>query len=903
MNGPTKKYKPLSLVKKNPKTAAIISKLVIPKERPGFGQLGKNMEYGVDQTQLSEMSQNISQRIIDSDNIFKLFPDIEMASQILISSILSPKDMVGTSLLFTSDKTDIPADLSMAILEIIEDNLYTNYNLKENQAQMLKEMLFISGAYVEAVIPESSVDQLINSPSNLSTEDISNVKEWMEKPGSLGFLGDISSSKKSRFGLESLDPLLSNTYNGKIHSMESKDSKWSEIEELALLVDVTDDFRVLKIPNVLNKARSSYVNNIIDNFKSGVSLESIGEKQKNKEITNKDFTALLYKGAKVKPQNFAAVPTSEQTVRRSVARPLVIRFPTESVIPIFTPGDPSSHVGYFVLIDGEGNPVTKSILLNYENNNGMSTMLGDQSASMSSLLLKRAKDNLQEQSNSNLSFSKQAEIYADIVEADLLERLKKGIYGEGITISKNNDVYRIMLARALANQYTRLLYIPRELMTYFAFDYYDNGIGKSLIDDLRVMLSLRAIILFAKVMALTKNAIATTNVNMTLSPDDPDPQKTIEMSVHEIVRMRQQYFPLGINSPVDLVDWVQRAGIQFSFEGHPGLPQVKFDFENKSMQFAVPDSELDEMLRKQTYMAFGLSPETVDNGFNSEFATTVVSNNILLSKRILVKQEKYEPMLTTHSKKIIHNDPTIRDAILAKIDENLETIKKYITDEEVKLIDEDKPRFIAQYYEDFINKFNIRLPKPDITTVETQQTAFEQYSTGLTAALEAWISTEFMNTQVVGGLGDDIDLIKATFKAYFLRKWMADNNYMTELSDIIATDKDGKAILDLYTLSKEHLDGIILSATEYIKSMQKIADASTKDLQGIGGGEVASSGEFDSAGSTDDFGAGDETTDDSDTNFETPTEPEATSETPTEPVEDSEKPKESDAGSEEPKEE
>ncbi len=838
MDSTARKYKPLSLVKKNPKTAAVISKLVTPRERPSFAQLGKNMEYGVDHTQLSEMSQNISQRIIDSENIFKLFPDIEMASQILISSILSPKDMVGTNLIMSSDKTDVPADLMLSLLEIIEDNLNTNYSVKENMSKILKEMLFLSGAYVEAVIPENVIDQLINNPVNMSTEDINNVKSWIERPGSLGFLGNISEGKKSRFGLESLDPILSNTYNGSLH-ISGANGVFEEIEELTELVNITDDFRLLKTPQIINKARETYVKNIINGFRPSKAMEAYDDKK----ISNRDFTSLLYKSAKVKPQNFVTVPTGEQAVRVSVARPLIIKFPTESVIPIFTPGDPSNHVGYFVLIDGEGNPITKNILLTYQNNNGVSTMLGDQSASMSSLLLKRAKDNLQEQSNSSLSFDKQAEVYADIIEADLLERLKKGIYGDGITISKNNDVYRIMLARALSNQYTRLLYVPKELMTYFSFDVYDNGVGKSLIDDLRVMLSLRAIILFAKVMAMTKNAIATTNVNMTLSPDDPDPQKTIEMSVHEIVRMRQQYFPLGINSPVDLVDWVQRAGLQFSFEGHPGLPQVKFDFENKNMQFALPDAELDEMLRKQTYMAFGLSPETVDNGFNSEFATTVVSNNILLSKRILVKQEKFEPQITLHCKKIIHNDPFIKEVLIKKIRENIEAIKKYINEEDKARLSENQDAFVERYYEDFINNFTVKLPKPDITSVETQQAAFEQYSTGLSAALEAWISSEFMNAEVVGKLGDDVDLIKSTFKAYFLRKWMADNNYMPELKDIVSKDKDGNAVINLYTLSKDHLDGIILSSTEYIKSMQDMAKAASSDLDGIDGGSSESSSE------------------------------------------------------------
>jgi hypothetical protein len=168
-----------------------------------------------------------------------------------------------------------------------------------------------------------------------------------------------------------------------------------------------------------------------------------------------------------------------------------------------------------------------------------------------------------------------------------------------------------------------------EFVSYFAFDYYENGIGKSLLDNLKIITSIRAILMFARVMAHLKSSINITTVNLTLDEHDPDPQRTVEIAIHEVLRMRQQYFPLGINSPTDLVDWVQRAGVEFSFEGHPGLPNTKFDFDIKNMQHTIPPSDFEEELRKQTYMALGLSPETVDNGFNSEFATTVVANNIL----------------------------------------------------------------------------------------------------------------------------------------------------------------------------------------------------------------------------------------------------------------------------------
>ncbi len=842
-------------MKENPKTAAVISKLTAPRERPTYTSLGKQVEYTINQTQLSELSQSISQRINDNSSIFQLFPDLDLAAQILISSILSPKDMTGCNLIYKIEKDEIPQTLNAKIVNIIKTEVDVNYKLRDKLPIILRDMLFISGAYCEAVIPESVVDQLINTTEKLSMEDYKEITNWAKSPGTLGFLGAINTQgRNNRLGLEALDVSPNSSYNGKLHVRDEKTNAWGVWKEAVEHLDISDDYRLLRLPHLTRKAREGTIRDIISSLSSSSQAISMEANKDNKKLTNREFSSLIYKGAKTDTKPFVVVPTLEKTVRHSVSRPLVLKFPTESVIPIHTPGDHLNHIGYFVLLDAEGHPITKAIL--DPSKQESMTLLGDQSATMSSMLINRARQNLEDTTSNDVMIDKAAEIYANIVEADLLERLKNGIYGNNVTISRNNEIYRVMLSRALANQYTRILYVPREIMSYMAFNHYENGTGKSLLDDLRVLLSLRAIIMFAKVMALTKNAIAVTNVNMTLDENDPDPVKTIEIAIHEITRMRQQYFPLGINSPVDLVDWIQRAGLQFTFEGHPAIPTTKLDFENKNMQFQVPDTELDEMLRKVTYMSLGLSPETVDNGFNSEFATTVVSNNILLSKRIMVYQDNFTPQLSEQTKKYIHNDPFIHNKIKAEIKNSKDLIKKSLDEKAQERMAEDEEAFLDQYYLDIVSNVTAQLPKPDITTIETQTTAFDQYSESLDKTLEAWISTSFITEGVAGQLTGFVDTLKATFKAYYLRKWMVDNGFMSELGDITTSDKDGNPIIDLYNTMKDHLDGIIRSSVEYVKNMQDMAGAADKDLKGIEPGESTGSYSDTSSGS-DDFGGGD----------------------------------------------
>ena len=471
--------------------------------------------------------------------------------------------------------------------------------------------------------------------------------------------------------------------------------------------------------------------------------------------------------------------------------------------------------------------------------------------------------------NKNLTLDQAAKIYSDIVESDLVERLKNGIYGSGAQIAKNEDVYRIMMARTFANQYTRLLYIPVELVTYFAYKYYDNGIGKSMLDDLKILTSLRSILLFSKVMAMAKNSINVTHVAMTLDPNDPDPQKSIEESIHEVIRMRQQYFPLGINSPNDLVDWVQRAGIEFSFEGHPGIPQTKFDFDNKTLNHQIPDNDLDELLRKQTLMAIGLSPETVDAGFTAEFAVTVVKNNILLSKRVLQIQQIFTPQVTDNVQKIALNDHEIINEIITILTESEGLLEKTLTAEEKESLAADKNKFYHDFSELVISSLDVDLPKPDITTLDNLSQSFDEYQTALDKALEAWVNTDILNENVAGELNGSVDVIKQTLRAYFLRKWMSENGFMPELNDIVSTDEDNKPMINIESMMTSHVEGLTRSSVEYLNKLKANRAAATKDIQAMnvsdveatGGGDTSSIGDETSTGG-DDIGGGNDLSDD-----------------------------------------
>lgn len=869
------KFPAINLVKDNPGLAATVSKLVVSRDNTNQGALKNASETQSARTIFEKRSIDIARKSTDAQSAMQLFPELELAAQILISSVISPKDMSTGEIIYTAPTGLLTPEINSAMIGRLKDYFHQDYKIKPLLPKILREVLFETGSYAIAVLPESSIDDIINGYVNPSMESMSEFVTSEGVAKYVGYLGtpypDINTSPtKTTFALEAFkDKPVINNYKSELTIIKDK-----KVEAFSVgLLHITDNANALKIPMAIqaaNKQRSkSLISTRLSNTVKGivknrdnlrVGTEAFGDA--SARLNTSQIKNLVYKNRTRKTISLVRVKTAEQSSRKSIGSPLILRLPSEAVIPVHVPGDEEQHVGFFVLLDMDGNPVKhSSVATGFDTLNGSSN-----GGELQSVLLERANHSLNGADPfNNLSFDQSTQIYTDIVETDLKERLVKGIYGKNVSLAKNAEIYRIMLARALSNQYSQLLYIPGELLTYFAYKYDKDGIGKSLLDDMRILNSLRAMTMFARVMASIKNSIGITEVKLKLDPLDPDPNKTIEIAMHEVLRTRQQSFPLGINQAADLADWSQKAGYQFTYEGHPGIPDVGIEFEQKSANYTKPDQDLDDELKKRSIQGFGISPETVDNGFSAEFATTVVSNNLLLSKRVLQIQEVISPQLTNHARQVATNDATLFDDLRGIVETNFDKLKSSLKDNE-EFQGMDKSAVIHFLTDWFVNNFELSLPQPDSVTLETQMVAFKIYSEALDETLNAWISTEILSSGMTGEIANQIDNIKAIVKAHYLRKWMAENNVMTELAELTTKDENNKPALDLMEMQSNHVNAIALSGTKLFQALFKQAEINDKAIkkltgdEGIeeqnGGGDSSSGGSDDFSG--DDFGTGDE---------------------------------------------
>lgn len=808
------------IVETNPKVLPVLPKLI--RDQSAAVNV-EDEKINVNRALLEDMFNRIRSLKQNNKNIVKLFPEIELAIQILVTSILSPKKMTDIQLNYKLNKTfSMNPTISGEILEKIKEYVNESYELEDKLPEIVREALFTSGAYALAIIPESSVDDVINTdilPSYSVEEFKTRVDYALEnyvKPRNILNAPNVTVALEGKVTRENLvNHMVSNAF-----------------------VNVTDNANILQF----NRVREEISHKLIR-----------GAMRKNETIAAESLEKVNYmdifraKQSTVTNKNVEFIKTKDQTKRKTIGKPMTVRIPTESIMPVFIPGNEAEHIGYFVLLDESGKPLNTEIK---DSNISQINSLMQQNSQNQLTPVQKAYNSLVTDMTSNFNVNELFDMYKDVLEKQLYTSIKSSLYGNSAEISNKNDIYFLMFTRALSDQKTNLLFIPKELVVYFAFYYNELGIGKTLLENLSVLSSLRAIMLFAKVMAYAKQSIDVTNVNISLDPNDPDPEKTIDQIQDSVLKLRQNYFPLGISNPVDLLNWIQKAGLKFSYENNPLLPNVKIDFTNENLTHTVPDSDLEEELRKQTIIALGLSPETIDSGFSPEFATTVVNNNILLSKRVSVYQKSLVKHLSKLLGVIIFNDEDLRNDLREMVLEKIDSLSESLDQEEKELLAKDKGKFVEYYIDKISENLYIELPKPDNTNISTLSVEYDVYKENLDKVLDSVISTDMFAENIAGDINEHIDTIKNIYRHHLLRKWMSENNFYPEVLELAGTnDEETENMLNVIT---EHLTSTMRNSDKLLNMMKTFKAAVNKDLNGIEGSGASDAGGGSSSSSSDD---------------------------------------------------
>lgn len=864
----------------NPLAQAVIRKIV-PDIDSVTGMTERTRAGMIDMPDVSRLLQisgGVSQDATDATSLMQLLPDLKLVENLLVSLILSPRDLTSTEINFTVDPHSFNLPVSGRLLEIVREIFTNDFDLKRLAPQMLKDALFRSGSYPLLILPENAIDELINGKTRYSNEAFSQCTRGIldaqtHQPQSLNLLGPSpmdqrAASRKaaSSWGLEGfLTEPTAAVYNPAALSLG---------QEMAQYVLITDNFNMAKMGILKDAARAYSVDQAIHRA-SGIGMEGasdyvLGGRQRQRQVGQ---AAMVQ-----------AVRTKDMIGKPTVGHPLVLKIPSESVIPVYI--NPEKHLGYFLLMDNEGHFLAtanrKDIyndLSTQNNGTGSSTMGASQMIEMAKNLSIGVDPTERNDRNA------MARIYGQLLENELKARLRGGVYGEAATLKASSDIYEIMLARTMKRMLTQVLYVPAELMVYVAFDYADNGTGRSLVEQSKIIGSMRAMLTFSGLMAGIKNSVSRQNVTIELSDNDIDPSKTLSRVMDEFVRRRNVTMPFVASDPADMISYINMAGVEFNVTGK-GVPAHKVSVEDKVSNRAKVDQDLANELRDRHYMSFDLTPEAVVASSQTDFATTVMLQNQTQAKRVMTRQDAFVPFLEKTVRVISSNSAVVlnafREAILTTLKEDALKDAIHSADADQKadqtaqdlptpdtegsspsdaeptvppsatglaakpapsagkavvdkakstkpaLTEEEKYEAVETIISDFLGALRVTLPRPNTQTIEAQTAAFDQYSEAIDKALTMIIDPAFLTDGTLGEFAGRVDEIKAAYKAILMRDWMHTNGYLGELSKISSLDDEGKPSMDLGKESAEYAEMVSKGIWSYLDNLGKVKEAIKK---------------------------------------------------------------------------
>ncbi len=721
--------------------------------------------------QAMELAPIVQSKINDinvAEQIFDVMPDLEQVAEIATASILSTKDLMTTTVTYDASSKGLSVELRDRLLMYISAYFRDEYGLQDHLYDIVKDTLFITGSYAVGIIPESSVDRIINGApfGKVATEEISD-SEFKN----IGILGTIDNKKdQSKFGLEAIS-----------------DSALSAIENVidmgAASISICDNPNVLKIPRLIerqsaHKIMEEYRGNALGSLLSGDDDDD--DKEDVVGLENLHINRGMYKNPNYQSRTVEEVHIAEEAGRPTVGHPLTMHFPSESVIPIHVPGNIKIHVGYLVLLDNLGNPVSREELASSNIVFDKSKYKTEDAATMG-LIEKMNPSAISEpgKKDEKVEYTKVelTKMFTDIVEGKLMNALKNGTYGENAMLSTPTDVYRIMMARALKKKSSQLLYIPSEQMAYYAIGYNQYGQGRSVLDRGRMLVTIRTALAYSTMRATILNSTENREYSLELDPEDLTPDTTIAKFESRIRQGFNGDVPYT-GGPHDVIAYMGNSGVSLNITGSEHYPSTKLTVTDNSPDYKVPDSDIDEQYARRMYRMMGVDPDLILSPENIEFASQIVTKDLFTSRHITKTQEVIGITLTNFTRSYIMSDGILIGGM------------KDIINGMYKDVDTGKPRKkeVAAIIQRFVAQFTATLPPPDTGGLLSMHEQFTEVKGCVEELMEVFITDD-----ALGEIDTEVDVtaVRDHVVNNYLRSWIKKNNVDQDILQIFGhTDEE-----------------------------------------------------------------------------------------------------------------
>ena len=766
-------------------------------------------QININESELDAASRSIAERRAMNEDVMVLVPELKQAENIIVSSIISPNDYSKKELLSDYDNfLNLPEDVVGSIRDLIDRNIL-RYKLTEELGDVVRIALFEDGAYPELILPRSKISEIITSDADLQLTKKSdlesfNINSYTDKLEKVGYV-NFKNNAKLKIDNE---------------EFSLKDLSITTISNPAVLLtpEIYDDAR----KRIMNRDLYLDTNRVKDIESIDVNVLSTYDNYKRRK---KERYISITKNTKIETDDV----------------PFRFKCNSRAILPIYT-DDERKHLGYFLIADEMNRPITRKVedeeLYNlYKSNSSSDT-------GVLKGILNNASKSLDKNKDTSVIISNMVDIAGRILMSSLDDAVSNSIYRNNHSIDYENSLLKIMLARALEEKQTKLIFVPAEYVSYIAFDYRKNGTGKTIIEDITLLASFKAMLLLSQIYASVTSNIPVNDVIVDIDEKDPEPFKTKEMLEQVILNGGRNRIAWGETSIERFGNWIQNSGTRITWN-HKTFPDTKISMDKKNTEVSyTPNTEVMDNISSYMLRHLGLSPTIIDDANQAEFASVAMINNAMSNKINNERQDILNDGMSDKLRKLTKADSQAFELVKKLVDTNkvkiMSTINKELEDD--KKLTELSDGLVTQITLDIIDGMKVRVPRAESKDKDELRDKFLKYKETVGEVIDSMTTSSYLD-DVVSELGISKENIVGNIKLIALVDWCEEHNYARGLVKLLdMTDKvDLKALISRITEKDENLITLAISLSDVkAKILEKIKPAEEPVVdENVDGGESA----------------------------------------------------------------
>lgn len=719
----------------------ILQKLVDVDRTPQRERIDDAGVMGIVQSSLSK----VGNERLENRKILQLMPEVDKAARLMIASTFSPNDLSRQHIPVVFDISEIPDAQRKRLNDHATDFFQKKLNLKTSAPAWVYQFGYETGAAIFAIVPLRAIER-ITDDSFLGLENfIQNVVEPIAHANIFGF-GDSTTATELNGDVTALESFAHTTLIASAESPTSSEVNAIQQTHISALV-----------ANMIGKEAL----NLTDNPE--ILHLNDQAKKRSEERTTKTL-AQTYRN-RPKAQTIITVPSDklENDKTPVSGEPILFRLPPESVTVIHTPGDPNDHQGYLVLLDQMGNPIS-ALTMENDLSNAHNGALSQQNSLFNQVY------NAYGMNNGQRGLSKEAtmnRLYNQVVTQHLKKRVGKAGF-TNVTISNSDSILRCMFTRFLQQKQTRVLFLPKELVTYMSFELDQNGYGVSRLDRIKFNLGMKMAVQISRVLASIKAAMDRRKIEIKFTDNLIEQPETIFQNVIKAY-LDKSKMSFSVDPNV-IQNQIADKSVSIKGIDIPGMEQ--FDLTNEPDQRSGSvdfDPDILQYLDKQILNGLKIPAATMNSLNEDDYARSVTTTNLFFSMDVSIDQD----IVIRCVSDLIRKFARYSQGFINGIYDIIPSLKAGENDDKsIKVNENDQGVRLPPHYtiDKLIDEMAITLPHPNVAPSKAQFEALTAMIESISSTIDSLFSDDLIGKDDT--LMPVVRLLRARFKAVNIRTYL-----------------------------------------------------------------------------------------------------------------------------------